>query len=35
MLDTGTCAFLLRRACDTLLRRIQSVPVVQQVISLS
>jgi tRNA(fMet)-specific endonuclease VapC len=33
MLHTGTCAFLLRRTSDTLLQRIQSVPVVQQVIS--
>jgi tRNA(fMet)-specific endonuclease VapC len=33
MLDTDTCAFLLRRTSDALLQRIQSVPVVQQVIS--
>jgi tRNA(fMet)-specific endonuclease VapC len=33
MLDTGTCAFLLRRTSDTLLQRIPSAPVVQQVIS--
>jgi tRNA(fMet)-specific endonuclease VapC len=33
LLDTGTCAFLLRRTSDTLLQRTPSVPVVQQVIS--
>ena len=33
MLDTDTCAFLLRRSSETLLARIQMVPVVQQVMS--
>ena len=33
MLDTDTCAFVLRRNSDTLLARIQSVPVMQQVMS--
>jgi tRNA(fMet)-specific endonuclease VapC len=33
MLDTDTCAFVLRRSSDTLLERIQAVPVVQQVMS--
>ena len=33
MLDTDTCAFLLRRSSETLLARIQVVPVVQQVMS--
>lgn len=33
MLDTDTCAFVLRRTSDTLLERIQAVPVVQQVMS--
>ena len=33
MLDTDTCAFLLRRSSDTLLARIQAVPVAQQVMS--
>ena len=33
MLDTDTCAFLLRRSSDTLLARIQTVPVAQQVMS--
>ena len=33
MLDTDTCAFVLRRSSDTLLSRIQSVPVMQQVMS--
>ena len=33
MLDTDTCAFLLRRSSDVLLQRIQAVPVVQQVMS--
>jgi tRNA(fMet)-specific endonuclease VapC len=33
MLDTDICAFLLRRSSDTLLARIQVVPVVQQVMS--
>ena len=33
MLDTDTCAFVLRRSSDTLLARIQSVPVMQQVMS--
>ena len=33
MLDTDTCAFLLRRSSDVLLRRIQAIPVAQQVMS--
>lgn len=33
MLDTDTCAFVVRRSSDTLLQRIQAVPVGQQVIS--
>ncbi len=33
MLDTDTCAFVLRRTSETLLERIQAVPVVQQVMS--
>ena len=33
MLHTDTCAFVLRRTSDTLLERIQAVPVVQQVMS--
>ena len=33
MLDTDTCAFLLRRSSDVLLQRIQAVPVAQQVMS--
>lgn len=33
MLDTDTCAFVLRRTSDTLLERIQAVLVVQQVMS--
>ena len=33
MLDTDTCAFVLRRSSDALLHRIQAVPVLQQVIS--
>jgi tRNA(fMet)-specific endonuclease VapC len=33
MLDTDTCAFVLRRTSDTLLERIQAVPVMQQVMS--
>ena len=33
MLDTDTCAFVLRRTSDKLLERIQAVPVVQQVMS--
>ena len=33
MLDTDTCAFVLRRTSDSLLERIQAVPVVQQVMS--
>ena len=33
MLDTDTCAFILRRSSDTLLARIQAVPVVQQAMS--
>lgn len=33
MLDTDTCAFLLRRSSDVLLQRIQAVPVTQQVMS--
>jgi tRNA(fMet)-specific endonuclease VapC len=33
MLDTDTCAFILRRTSDTHLARIQAVPVAQQVMS--
>ena len=33
MLDTDTCAFLLRRSSDALLARIQVVPLVHQVMS--
>lgn len=33
MLDTDTCAFILRRTSDTLLARIQAIPVAQQVMS--
>lgn len=33
MLDTDTCAFILRRASPALLQRIQAVPLEQQVIS--
>jgi tRNA(fMet)-specific endonuclease VapC len=33
MLDTDTCAFILRRTSDALLARIQSVPLQQQTIS--
>lgn len=33
MLGTDTCAFVLRRTSDTLLERIQAVPVQQQVMS--
>ena len=33
MLDTDTCAFILRRTSDALLARIQVVPVAQQVMS--
>lgn len=33
MLDTDTCAFVLRRSSDALLERIQAVPVQQQVMS--
>jgi tRNA(fMet)-specific endonuclease VapC len=33
MLDTDTCAFILRRTSDTLLARIQAAPVAQQVMS--
>lgn len=33
MLDTDTCAFILRRASPALLERIQAVPLEQQVIS--
>jgi tRNA(fMet)-specific endonuclease VapC len=33
ILDTDTCAFMLRRTSDPLLQRIQSVPLVQQVMS--
>ena len=34
MLDTDTCAFILRRSSQTLLARIQSVPLAQQAISM-
>ena len=33
MLDTDTCVFILRRASDAVLERIQTVPVAQQVMS--
>jgi tRNA(fMet)-specific endonuclease VapC len=33
MLDTDTCAFILRRTSDALLARIQSVPLKQQTVS--
>jgi predicted nucleic acid-binding protein len=33
MPDTDTCAFVLRRTSDTLLERIQAVPVLRQVMS--
>ena len=33
MLDTDTCAFVLRRTSPKLLERIQAVPMVQQVMS--
>ena len=33
MLDTDTCAFVLRRSSATLLERIQAVPLQQQVMS--
>jgi tRNA(fMet)-specific endonuclease VapC len=33
LLDTDTWAFVLRRTSDTLLDRIQSVPLTQQAIS--
>ena len=33
MLDTDTCVFILRRSSDTVLARIQAVPVAQQVMS--
>ena len=33
MLDTDICAFVLRRTSETLLQRIQAVPLVQQVMS--
>ncbi len=33
MLDTDTCAFVLRRSSEVLLARIQAVPVAQQVVS--
>ena len=33
LLDTDTCAFVLRRSCAALLRRIQSVPLAQQAMS--
>ena len=33
MLDTDTCAFILRRTSDTLLERIQAVPLERQVMS--
>ena len=34
LLDTDTCAFILRRSSPSLLARIQSVPLTQQVISM-
>jgi tRNA(fMet)-specific endonuclease VapC len=33
LLDTDICAFVLRRTSDTLLGRIQAVPLAQQAIS--
>jgi tRNA(fMet)-specific endonuclease VapC len=33
LLDTDTCAFILRRSSDVLLERIQAVPLRQQVMS--
>jgi tRNA(fMet)-specific endonuclease VapC len=33
LLDTDTCAFVLRRTSDTLLERIQAVPLSQQAMS--
>jgi tRNA(fMet)-specific endonuclease VapC len=33
LLDTDTCAFVLRRSSDTLLERIQAVPLVEQAMS--
>lgn len=33
MLDTDTCAFILRRSSPTLLERIQAVPLQQQAVS--
>ncbi len=33
MLDTDTCVFILRRSSDTVLARIQAVPVAHQVMS--
>ena len=33
MLDTDTCVFILRRASDAVLAKIQTVPVAQQVMS--
>lgn len=33
MLDTDTCAFILRRTSDSLLERIRAVPLQQQVMS--
>jgi tRNA(fMet)-specific endonuclease VapC len=33
MLDTDTCAFILRRSSPTLLKRIQAVPLQQQTVS--
>lgn len=33
LLDTGTCAFVLRRSSARLIERIQSVPLAQQAIS--
>ena len=33
MLDTDICVFILRRSSDTVLARIQAVPVAQQVMS--
>ena len=34
MLDTDTCAFILRRSSPTLLERIQAVPLQQQAVSM-
>lgn len=35
MLDTDTCAFILRRSSQALLERIQAVPLERQVMSIA